>query len=202
LDAPYLKCYLKKARRLNAWLVFLNESGFLMAPLVCRGWSLRGQAPLLLQRGEHQQKVSVIAVLCLRGRGVYFRLHPNADIHTQQVISFLRHMDRELNGPWLLLWDRLNAHRARQTMQFLPSRSDPRPYFLPAYAPDLNQIEYAWYYLKMNPLANSPHFDLPALTDTTRRQARAPQQKPDLLGSFLSHSPFFCSHDRTLLIQD
>ena len=189
MDAPYLKCYLKKARRLNAWLVFLDV---LMAALVCRGWSPRGQAPLLLQRGEHQQKVSVIAVLCLRGRGrgVYFRLHPNADIHTQQVISFLRHLDPELNGPWLL-WDRLNAHRARRTSQFLASRSHPRAYFPPAYAPDLNPIEYAWCYLKMNPLANSPHFDLPALTHTSRRQARAPQRKPDLLGSFLSHSPFF-----------
>ena len=175
-----------------------------MAPLVCRGWSPQGQAPLLLQRGEHHQKVSLIAVLCLRGRGsrFYFRLHPNADIHTQQVISFLRHMDRELNGPWLLLWDRLNAHRARRTSQFLASRSYPRAYFLPAYAPDLNPIEYAWCYLKMNPLANSPHFDLPALTHTTRRQTRAPQRKPDLLGSFLSHSPFFCNHARTLLIQD
>jgi len=205
LDAPYLKCYLKKARRLNAWLVFLDEGGFRMAPVVRRHWAPRGQTPLLLQRGEHHQKVSVIAVLCLRGRGrgrgVYFRLHPNADIHTQQVISFLRHMDRELNGPWLL-WDRLNAHRARRTSQFLASRSYPRAYFLPAYAPDLNPIEYAWCYLKMNPLANSPHFDLPALTHTTRRQARSPQRKPDLLGSFLSHSPLFCNHDRTLLIQD
>jgi len=137
--------------------VFLDESGFLMAPLVCRGWSPWGQAPLLLQRGEHQQKVSVIAVLCLRGRGsrFYFRLHPNADIHTQQVISFLRHLDPELNGPWLL-WDRLNAHRARRTSQFLASRSHPRAYFPPAYAPDLNPIEYAWCYLKMNPWPTRP----------------------------------------------
>jgi transposase len=180
---------------LNAWLVFLDESGFLMAPLVRRSWAPRGQTPLLLQRGVHHQKVSVIAVLCLRGpeRRFYFRLHPNADIHAGQVISFLRSLDRELHGPWLLLWDRLNAHRARRTTQFLVSRSYPQAYFLPAYAPDLNPIEYAWCHLKMNPLANSPHFDLPALTRTTRRHARALQRKPDLLGSFLSHSPLFLS---------
>lgn len=163
--------------------MFLDESGFLMAPLVRRSWAPRGQTPLLLQRGVHHQKVSVIAVLCLRGqeRRFYFRLHPNADIHTQQVISFLRHLDRELNGPWLLLWDRLNAHRARRTSQFLASRSYPQAYFLPAYAPDLN------------PMANSPHFDLPALTQTTRRHARALQRKNDLLSSFLLHSPLFLS---------
>ena len=106
--------------------MFLDESGFLMAPLVRRRWAPRGQTPLLLQLGEHHQKVSVIAVLCLRGRRFYFGLHPNADIHTQQVISFLRHLDPELNGPWLLPWDRLNAHRARRTAQFPASRSYPR----------------------------------------------------------------------------
>jgi transposase len=158
---------------------------------------------LLLQRGVHHQKVSVIAVLCLRGseRRSYFRLHLNADIHAQQVISFLRYLEQELNGPWLLLWDRLSAHRARRTSQFLAARSCPQAYFLPAYAPDLNPIEYAWCHLKMNPLANSPYFDLPALTQSTRRHARTLQRKPHLLSSFLRHS-FFCLHTRTLLIQD
>jgi hypothetical protein len=153
--------------------VFLDESGFLMAPLVRRSWAPRGQTPLLLQRGVHHQKVSVIAVLCLRGqeRRFYFRLHPNADIHTQQVISFLRHLDRELNGPWLLLWDRLNAHRARRTSQFLASRPYPQAYFLPAYAPDLNPIEYAWCHLKMNPPGQLPSFR-PASSHTYHSPSR------------------------------
>ncbi len=183
----------KKAQRLNAWLVFLDESGFLMAPLVRRSWAPQGKTPLLLQRGVHHQKVSAIAVLCLRGRQrrFYFRLHPKADICASQVIAFLRYLSRELPGPWLLLWDRLNAHRARRTSRFLSSRSYPQAYFLPAYAPDLNPIEFAWCHLKMNPLANSPHFDLPTLTCTTRRHARALQRKPSLLDSFLSHSPLF-----------
>lgn len=164
-----------------------------MAPLVRRSWAPLGQTPLLLQRGVHHQKVSAIAVLCLRGqeRRFYFRLHPNTDIHTGQVMAFLRSLERELNGPWLLPWDRLNAHRARRTSQFLASRSYPQAHFLPAYAPDLNPIEYLWSYLKMNPLANSPHFDLPTLTRTTRRHARVLQRNPTLLDSFLSHSPLF-----------
>jgi hypothetical protein len=166
-----------------------------MAPLVRRSWAPRGQTPVLLQRGAHHQKLSAIAALCLRGpqRRFYFRLHPNADIQARQVMPFLRGLDRELNGPWLLLWDRLNAHRARRTSQFLATRSYPQAHFLPAYAPDLNPIEYAWGYLKTNPLANAPQFDLSALTRTTRRHARALQRKPSLLDSFLSHSPLFLS---------
>jgi transposase len=166
-----------------------------MAPLVRRSWAPRGQTPLLRQRGVHHQKVSAIAVLCRRGRQrrFYFRLYPNADLRAQQVISFLRYLDRQLNGPWLLLWDRLNAHRARRTSQFLASCSYPQAHFLPPYAPDLNPIEFLWSYLKMNPLANSPHFDLPTLTRTTRRHSRALQRKPTLLDSFFSHSPLFLS---------
>ena len=185
----------KKASRLNAWLVFLDESGILMAPLVRRSWAPRGQTPVLLQRGVHHQKVSVIAALCLASHAdsvrFYFRLYPKIDIQARHVIAFLRHLDRELNHPWLLLWDRLNAHRARRTVEFLSARPYPQAYFLPPYAPDLNPVEYAWSYLKMNPLANSPHFDLPRLAQTTRRHARALQHRPDLLSSFISHSPLF-----------
>ena len=37
----------------------------LMAPLVRRSWSLRGHTPVLRQRGQHYQKVSAIAALCI-----------------------------------------------------------------------------------------------------------------------------------------
>jgi putative transposase len=75
--------------------------------------------------------------------------------------------------------------------QFLAARAYPQAYFFPAYAPDLNPIEYAWCHLKMNPLANAPHFNLCSLTHNTHRHARALQRKPLLLDSFLSHSPLF-----------
>ena len=61
--------------------------------------------------------------------------------------------------------------------------------FFSPYAPELNPIEYVWGYLKLNPLANLAFFDLEQLTTTARRHARSPQRKPDLLRSFLRHSP-------------
>ena len=60
---------------------------------------------------------------------------------------------------------------------------------LPPYAPELNPIEYVWSYLKLNPMANLAFFDLEALTTTARRHGRSLQRKPDLLRSFLGHSP-------------
>jgi len=166
-----------------------------MAPLVRRSWAPCGQTPVLVQRGAHHRKVSVIAALCVApGRDrlrFYFRLYPDANIQARHVIAFLARLGRELRGPWLLLWDRLNAHRARLTTQFLAAHPYPLPCFFPPYAPELNPVEYAWGYLKMNPLANLACFDTLALSQTARQQARTLQRKPSLLRSFLHHSPLF-----------
>lgn len=181
---------------MKAWLVFLDESGLLMAPLVRRSWAPCGQTPLLLQRGAHHRKVSVIAALCVTPARdtvrLYFRLYPDADIQARHVIRFLTRLQKELGGPWVMLWDRLNAHRARLTSNFLAAHPQhPCPVFLPAYAPELNPVEYAWGYLKTNPLANLARFDTLSLCRTASHHARSLQRQPDLLRSFLRHSPLF-----------
>lgn len=166
-----------------------------MGPLVRRSGQPRGQTPVLLQRGRHLEKVSAIAALSVSPRRdrvrLYFRLHSNAEIGARQVIGFLRHLDQELKGPCVLLWDRLNAHRAKRTRRFVESAAHLHPFFLPAYAPELNPVEYAWSYLKMNPLANWPAFKVEDLAAMAHRHARALQTNEALLRSFLRHSPLF-----------
>jgi len=166
-----------------------------MAPLVRRSWQPRGRTPVLVQRGRHLQKVSAIAALAVSPRRdrvrLYFRLHPQADISSDQVIAFLRYLHQELRQPCLLVWDRLNAHRAKRTTQFVARLQHLHTFFLPAYAPELNPVEYAWGYLKMNPLANRPTFETAELAALARRHARALQRNQSLLRSFLRHSPLF-----------
>lgn len=167
----------------------------LMAPLVRRSWALCGQPPLLHQRGAHHRKVSAVAVLCVpparNGVRLYFRLYPEVDIRAPQIIAFLRHLSGELGAPWLLLWDRLNAHRARLTREFLATQAFLHTVYFPSYAPELNPVEYVWSYLKTNPLANLAYFDLPSLAASTRHHARQLQHRPALLRSFVQHSPLF-----------
>ena len=50
---------------------------------------------------------------------LYFRLYPGRDVDSPRAISFLKHLDRELEANWCLLWDRLNAHRAKTTTAWL-----------------------------------------------------------------------------------
>lgn len=167
----------------------------LMAPLVRRSWAPRGQPPVLVQRGAHHRKVSTAAVLCVpptRDRVcLYFRVYAEKNIQASQTITFLRQLGRQLADPCLLLWDRLNAHRAHRTRDFLATQPQLHSFFLPSYAPELNPVEYLWSYLKTNPMSNRAHFDLPSLATSTRRHARRLQHRSDLLRSFLRHSPLF-----------
>lgn len=141
----------KYAARLKASLVFVDESGFMMAPLVRRTWAPRGATPIMLQRGRSHEKVSAIAALVVsHGRDhvrLFFRLHPDENIRTPLIVSFLRQLSRQLRKkPFLVVWDRLNAHRAKATTGFLKTNSAGFE-LLPPYAPELNPVEYVWSYL-------------------------------------------------------
>lgn len=90
-DWPRIK---KKARRQNACLALVDESGLLMAPLLRRSWAPRGQRPVLLQRGQHRQKVSLSAALWLSPRretiGLFFETLPNAYFDNFRSAAFLK----------------------------------------------------------------------------------------------------------------
>src|SRR5262249_56141343 len=96
----------KKGRRLKAALVFIDESGLLLAPVVRRSWAPRGQTPILYQRGRAREKVSMIAALTLSPRrrrvGLYFSLGANANVTTAWLIPFLPPPTPPLPRPLIL----------------------------------------------------------------------------------------------------
>ena len=163
----------------------------LMAPLVRRSWSLRGQTPVLHQCERSHQKVSAIAALCIaptRDRlALYFRLHPNANVNAERALDFLEHLQRQLRTPIVLIWDSFQAHKGELIHQCALPRSAHLEY-LPPYAPELNPVEYLWAYLKTNPLANDPAVDLHNLAHRTRRAAYSVQHQQDLLRAFFRHT--------------
>jgi len=163
----------------------------LMAPLVRRSWNVRGQTPVLRQRTRCHQKVSAVAALCIlptRDRiALYFRLHPDANINAERTRDFLEHLQRQLRTPIVLIWDSFQAHKGELINECVHPHSAHLEY-LPPYAPELNPVEYLWAYLKTNPLANDPAFDLHALAHRTRRAAYSVQRRPALLRGFLQHT--------------
>ena len=70
----------KSARRRRAHLVLIDESGFLMSPLVRRTLAPRGHTPILKTKAAHREKVSVTAALTISPQrhrlGLYWRTYP------------------------------------------------------------------------------------------------------------------------------
>jgi transposase len=186
----------KKARRLNASLVFIDESGLLLAPLVRRTWAPCGQTPILYQRGRARDKVSIIAALTLSPRrrrtGLYFSLRANENVTTAWLVPFLRALTRHLRGPFVLVWDRLPGHRAHVVTEYLHRKHRPVA-LLPPYAPELNPVEIFWAYLKRNPLANFAALDAAHLASVATRHVQRLRRRPELLRSFFDATPLFFS---------
>lgn len=164
-----------------------------MAPLLRRSWAPVGRTPVILQRTRSHQKISVIAGLCIHPCRdqvrLYFRLHPNNNISSVEVLYFIKQLLQQLKHPIVLIWDRLLAHRANKVKNFIDNTSRLHVFFLPPYAPELNPVENVWSYLKMNPLVNMALDDLALLAEQTRHHARSIQRKQTLLRAFVKHSP-------------
>ncbi len=188
----------KKARRLKASLVFIDESGLLLAPVVRRTWAPCGQTPILYQRGRARDKVSIIAALTLSPRqrrpGLYFSLRANENVTTAWLVPFLRALTRHLRGTFVLVWDRLPGHRAQVVTEYLHRRRRDVA-LLPPYAPELNPVEIFWAYLKSNPLANFAATDARHLARVATRHVQRLRCRPALLRSFFDATPLFFARE-------
>ena len=76
----------------------------------------------------------------------YFRLYQRT-IRAPQVVDFLVHLLRQLPGRLLAIWDRSKTHRSRLVGEFVAGQRGRLALdYLPAYAPELNPVEYIWGY--------------------------------------------------------
>ena len=184
-DWPRIKRW---AVRNKAHIVFIDETGFLMHPLVRRTWAPRGCTPILLQRGRHYGRISAIGALSIspgrRHLGWYLQFHKNLAIRQEQIIIFLRYLLRHLSNRIVVVWDRLGTHKGKVLRQWLSGISRLHTEFLPAYAPELNPNEYGWSYLKYGPLANCCPTDEHHLDDLVTAAADYASSQQSLLRSF------------------
>jgi transposase len=141
----------KKARRQGRLIVFIDESGLSTRPTRVRTWAPRGQTPLL-QETFNWKSLSIIGGLALLR--FYFQIHPGS-IKGEQVVEFLRHLQRHLPGKLLVLWDGAPIHRSALVRDYVAGTRDRIVVErLPAYAPELNPVEYMWGHLKNHQISN------------------------------------------------
>ena len=114
----------------------------------------------------------------------YFRLFPGP-IRGPQVIEFLTHLLAHLPGRLLVIWDGLPAHRSRLVQHWVASQQARLELErLPAYAPELNPVEYLWGYWKQHELPNFCPKNFAELSDHARRALRRMRARPALVRSF------------------
>jgi transposase len=140
----------------------------------------------VLRRVSKRREVSSIVAVTPGGR-LYAR-HFRGSISSQRVILALRHFRRKVGGPLFVVWDRLNAHRARRTAACLAAR--PRGFavaFLPAYAPDLNPEEPCNACAK-RAAENALPDSVADLHRPARREFRRLQHRPELIVGCFRHA--------------
>ncbi|HMN69388.1 MAG TPA: IS630 family transposase [Bdellovibrionales bacterium] len=183
----------KKSQAKKATIVFIDESGILMSPIVRRTWSPRGQTPLVRHATRSHKKVTAIGAVTVRyhGRGerIMFRLLKARNVKSAECIQFLIQFKQNIRGHIIVVWDRLQAHRSKALQRWLSNQKRVETEFFPPYAPKLNPVEYLWSYLKATSLANFAPQDIDDLFDEAKSSICAIRQKQNLIRSFIEHSP-------------
>jgi len=165
----------------------------MLTPTVRRTFAPRGKTPIhkCWDRRDRISAISAITVSPKRQRlGLYFQLLPdNQNVRAEQVVQFLRLLDRQLRRPMTIIWDRSNTHdRSRLVREYLKRHRRIRTEKLPAYAPELNPDEGVWSYTKYARMANYTPVDSVALRATLTDELDRLRARKDLLRSFITHT--------------
>jgi transposase len=185
LAQPALACAQKKCLREGRIIVFVDEAGFYLLSGVVRSYAPRGQTPVLrvpLTR-DHLSVISGITLLGQLLTGIQQQAYKGTD-----VVRFLKHLQRQLDGKLLVIWDGLPAHRERAVKQYLAEVGGAVSIEqLPGYAPDLNPDEGVWDYLKYVELHNVACHNLDELRYQLRLAIARLRHKPAIIRSFFKH---------------
>lgn len=180
----------KNAARLGAHLVFLDESGFLILPLVVKTWAPRRHTPVLAERMIKREKISAISAISVSPRrqhlGLYYQLH-RTNIRQREVCQFLRHLLRHLRGPVVLLLDNAKIHRSRELWQLQARQARLCVEYFPGYAPELNPDEGVWRWSKRM-LANGQPATIEIVNEQVDAVLSTLRNSPTRLRACIVHS--------------
>ena len=168
--------------------MFIDESGLSQRPHRCRTWSPKGQTPVL-QYSFNWKKLSAIAGISWWN--FYFQLHPGS-IRSPELVKFLAHLKRHVKRKLLVIWDGSKAHRSRLVKDFVIKQTGAiHLEYLPAYAPELNTVEYIWGYWKHHELANFCPKTFTELSYHAIKALKRMRRRPKLITAFWQQAELF-----------
>lgn len=146
----------KGAQEQGATIIFVDESGFYLTPNVRRTWSKRGVTPII-RHWLAKDKLNAICAIEYNpdndDTNVLFYMQKE-NVNSDIIIKFIDALHKEVPGRIVLLWDRYSPHKSKIVKEHIKNQSDwltTEPF--PAYAPELNPVEYMLSALKTKDVA-------------------------------------------------
>ena len=179
----------KAASNRKAHLVFVDESGFMLAPVRRRTYAPRGSTPVNKVVDPHA-RVSVISAITFdlqhKRTDLIFHLLPdNANFNGSSVVEFLHQVKGHSSNPMTIIWDQIPIHSCKAVVSYLVANPDLIAEKFPPYAPELNPVDRVWAYLKYGRLANYTPADLVELRNTVTSELVRLQKRSELLPAFI-----------------
>ena len=170
--------------------MLIDESGFMLQPLVRRTWAPKGETPIQYSWDRHD-RLSVIAALTVAPRrrriGLYFQIY-DRNIRAEEVVKFLTMIHRQVRRRLLVIMDRYSVHR--KAVRLLGERGVEwmEVEWLPAYAPELNPVERVWNHSKYGTLANFLPEDVRHLEEAVGESIKEIRGNGNLKRAFFAHA--------------
>lgn len=174
----------REARRRQATLLFLDETGVHEDGPIGTTWAERGKTPTVLTTGM-RRRVNVISAISPRGR-LWFRCFKGT-LTAPRFIEFLADLLGDTSKSIVLIMDRHPAHRAAMVRRFLlANKRRIKVHYLPGYAPELNPDEHVWSALKGMFRRDTVEQDEPFDAAVDKAMATIKESKA-LVRSFFAH---------------
>ena len=167
----------------------MDETGHTFRARFGTTWARRGHPPVLRRLSQRREVSSIAALVApLDGPARLYARPFRGSIHGEQVVTALSSFRWRIGQPLLVVWDRLNVHRAKVVQACVGAHPDDyRLEWLPPYAPDLNPEELCNGAVKRD-LLNSTPGSIDELQRLVRRGLRRLGHRSRHLHGFFAHA--------------
>jgi transposase len=190
--AETLPAIQRNAVKRGATLVFIDETGFMMYPTLRRSFSPRGEPPVNHVTNPHG-RISTIGAITFRPTDGqlgwhYAMLDDNNNFRGPGVVAFLKQLGTAISGPMTVVWDQIIIHSCGAVAEYLTTNPSIKLELFPPYAPELNPVDRAWFYIKYDRIPNLTPSTTKQLRQSAETELKRLRRCPGLLRSFIRHS--------------
>src|SRR5690349_5024525 len=177
-----------KARRARGVIFWGDETGLRSDDVRGRSYAPRGRTPLV--RICHKRAgLSLISAVANKGELRWMVV--DGAVNAPTLIRFLGRLVRDARRKVFLILDRLKAHRARLTRDWLAEhRSEIEVHYLPSYSPELNPDEGVNADLKQAVPRKAPARSKQQLKRAAISHMRSLSKRPKRIRSIFQHPQF------------